>query len=92
MSQETKNIIGTVVRAILVFIGSLLVNRGYISKEQLDDFSDALPALVGSVLTFGAIAWGIWQKVHQNKKIDDALNLPAGTSREVLEKRADKVT
>ena len=79
------------VRALLVFVGAWLVRKGAITEDQSQAMiSQGTDFLLGLCLALSETAWGLWQKVHANQKIDTALSLPAGTPRETLEKKVDK--
>jgi hypothetical protein len=87
-SEFIKNAVGSGVRWLLVLAAGILVKKGVISTEQSDVYvQQAMPVVIGAVMAAIALVWGIWQKKHANLKIDKALALPAGTDREVLEKK-----
>ncbi len=87
-SELVKNAVGTFVRWLLILAAGVLVKKGIISTEQSDVYvQQALPVVIGAAMALVALIWGIWQKKHSNDKIDKALQLQAGTSRESLEKK-----
>jgi len=90
MSPVVKNIIGAIVRWLLVAIGGILVKKGIISTAQSTIYVEqALPAAIGAAMALVALIWAIWQKRHANQKVELALALPAGTTRKTLEKEID---
>jgi hypothetical protein len=85
--QILKNVAGSLVRAALVALGTWLLSKGYIDDETRGQINGHAGEITAGVLTVGAsLAWAAWQKIHVNKKVDKALDMPAGTSRESLEK------
>lgn len=90
-SQLIKHLMGSGVRWVLVLVGGILVKKGIVSSDQSAAYVEQLtPVLIGAAMAGAALLWSLWQKKHANTKIDLALTLPAGTSRETLEKKADQ--
>lgn len=91
-TELIKNTVGSIVRWVLVLLAGILVKKGIISTEQTEVYVQQLtPVLIGAAMAGIALVWSIWQKRHAAKKVDVALTLPAGTSRETLEKKVDQV-
>lgn len=83
MEQSTtdliKGVIGSMVRHLLTGVAGALAIHGWITPSQGTQLIEA--AIVGVV----AIAWALFRKYKVNEKINTALGLPAGTSRETLD-------
>lgn len=60
-----KEIIFTLARSILIALGGVFVQRGYIDDAGLQQ-------AVGAALVLGAGAWGVWQKVRAQKALEAA--------------------
>ncbi len=91
-SELIKSLIGTGVRWLLVLVAGILVKKGIVSTQQTEVYIQQLtPVLIGAVMGLVALALGLWQKKHANKKIDVALTLPAGADRADLEKKVEQV-
>lgn len=91
ISPLVKNIIGSAVRWVLVFVGGILVKKGIISDSQSSIYVEQLlPVAVGAALAGVALLLSIWQKKRANTKVEVALELPAGTPRATLEKKVDQ--
>jgi len=87
-TELIKNYVGSLVRWLLVLVAGILVKKGIISTAQSDVYvQQLLPVAIGAVMGLIALIWGMWQKRHANQKVDKALALPAGTSRETLEQK-----
>lgn len=85
-AELIKNFTGSVVRWLLVIIGTFLVKKGVVTNEQSGLYVEqATPVVVGVALDLIALGWSLYQKKRANKKIDTALEMVAGTSREKLE-------
>lgn len=86
--QLVKNAMGTFVRWLLILAAGILVKKGIISTTQSDVYvQQALPVVIGAAMALLALVWGILQKKHSQDKVLKALNAPAGTSLEQLEKK-----
>lgn len=84
--QIIKNMLGSLVRWLLVFVGAWLVKKGIVTDEQSQAFiRNAEPVVIGGLIALVALGWSLWQKRHVNNKVEMALNLPQGTPRSVLE-------
>lgn len=82
-----KNVAGSTARAALVFVGSWLVKKGVITEGESVVLVDNLtPVVFGLLLTLAALAWGWWQKVHVNRKVDAALAAPPELTRAEFER------
>lgn len=74
----TQKAIGSAARHVVTFVAGLLFTYGWISgqnEEMITTISAALAAVV----------WAISQKQSDEKRIDKALDMPAGTPRHLLE-------
>jgi hypothetical protein len=81
-NETIKNGIGSTVRAALVFVGALLVRKGFISQSQTDAYiPDVTAFLTGIVLNLGALLWAWWQKHKKNVDVDKAIAVPPSTTR-----------
>lgn len=58
MSDE----IWMIVRYILIALGSFLVGKGYVTMDQVNGLIDALPQLIGGIMSVGTMAWGLYVK------------------------------
>ncbi len=61
--------ISTILRHILTFGGGFVVAKGWISAE-------ALPGVIGAVITVGGVVWGLFNKTD-NAIVASAAALPA---------------
>jgi hypothetical protein len=75
-----KRLLKSGVRAGLVALGSWLVTHGYASDQEAATLvTDLLPIVF-------ALVWSAYEAAHVEKKIEVALQMPAGSSRESLSK------
>ncbi len=51
-----------IVRYILIALGSFLVGKGYVTMDQVNGLIDALPQLIGGIMSVGTMAWGLYVK------------------------------
>lgn len=58
MSDE----IWMIIRYILIALGSFLVGKGYVTMDQVNGIIDALPQLIGGIMSVGTMAWGLYVK------------------------------
>lgn len=58
MSDE----IWMIIRYILIALGSFLVGKGYVTMDQVNGVIDALPQLIGGIMSVGTMAWGLYVK------------------------------
>jgi phage-related minor tail protein len=73
------------VRAALVAAGGWLVAREYATEAEVTEMvAGMLPVLV-------SLLWSWYEGMQVNKRIETALNMPAGSSKEKLD-RAMKIT
>lgn len=75
-----KGIIGSLVRAALGGFTVYLATHGLITDSQAGALLEA--AVVGAI----TVAWAIWRKYSIQKRIATALDLPAGSDPETLDK------
>ena len=92
MDETLKHVLraqgGALVRWLLVFAGAWLVRKGVTTDEQAQAFvKNVEPVLTGLALALAALAWSFYQKWRTGKKIERALELPAGTPPAALDKK-----
>lgn len=68
-----------IIRHIFSALGAYLVTAGYLQNGQVEQF-------IGAGLFLVSFAWSLYNKFTTNGKIETALELPAGSSREALNK------
>ncbi len=74
-----KRILASGVRAGLAALTGWLVAHGYASSDEAASFAaDVAPALV-------ALLWSAYEATQVNKRIEVALNMPAGSSKAKLD-------
>ncbi len=75
-----KRILASGVRAGLAALTGWLVAHGYASESEAASLATELaPVLV-------ALLWSAWEATKVNKRIEVALNMPAGSSKDSLDK------
>lgn len=79
--QTAKLYTTSIIRHLLSGIVGWLVAKDFITGEQGESI---IAAIALAVIT---LAWSLISKYLLNRKIDTALDLPAGASREQLEDR-----
>lgn len=88
--QILKNGAASTIRAVLVFVGAWMVRKGVIAEAPSDAvLSQGVEFGLGLLMTLAGLVWSWWQKVHVNKKVDDALSASPNLSREEFEKKLD---
>ncbi len=83
----TQKMIGSAARHIVTFVAGLMFTYGWISGQDEEIITTISVALA-------SVVWALSQKQSQEKRIDKALDMPAGTSRGLLEAvvKAEKST
>jgi hypothetical protein len=90
MSDSFQNLLrnqaAAIARALLFFgAGYLYVAGQYICTNIISDDAEGSKAKIVAGITFLCTsAWSLWLQWRHNKKVDTALQLPAGSSREKL--------
>ncbi|KAA0685987.1 hypothetical protein DTW90_34435 [Neorhizobium sp. P12A] len=56
----------SLVRMLLMAIGSILATYGVIDSTAVSADVDVIMTAVGGVIAAGGIVWGIWQNTHKN--------------------------
>lgn len=75
-----KRLLASGVRAGLAALTGWLVAHGYASESEAAGLAtDLAPVLV-------ALLWSAWEATQINKRIEVALHMPAGSSKDALEK------
>jgi len=77
--NTVKLYVAAAVRHLLSSVLVWLIAKGFITEAQGEQIIAAI------ALTIVTIAWSLINKYLLNRKIDTALELPAGASREQLE-------
>ncbi|GJD64579.1 Pam3-gp28 family putative phage holin [Methylobacterium frigidaeris] len=64
-------------RALLIFVGGILVAKGWLTAEQISNLTDAstLTAVVGAVMAIASFAYGLWAR-RPAGLMDAAASLP----------------
>lgn len=78
MEDTIKNYIASLLRNLATPIIVWLAATGYVSSEA------ATNLIVAAIAVVISVAWGLINKYVLNRKIDAALTLPAGSSRNKL--------
>lgn len=73
--------LGAILRHVLTLAAGLLVARGIWTDGEATEY------VLGATLAILAFGWSYWQKQHTEVRIDTALDMPSGSSRELLNLR-----
>lgn len=82
VSPVWLTMLGAVVRHGLTLIMAPLVLKGILTEEMI---LSAVPDVVAWLVVLGALAWSFIQKWLADRKVEEALDMPAGATREQLE-------
>ena len=97
MDSITKQMLGSIVRAIFIFIGGLLVSRDVLSQQTLDVLANSLVVYIVSIVMVVAplvVSYFSKQKAAEihNQTIKEAVNAAPGTPISVVKQRVlDKI-
>jgi hypothetical protein len=84
-----KKWLGTIIRALLVGVGSWLKATGkfpFLDSDVIAKAAAYAPDLAGDIMIAAGAAWSGFEKWHATRKLGTALSLPAGTSVAEFEK------
>lgn len=81
MTEVYKQLLGLVVRAALMSLGTYLVTHHVMTAEQADGFThDMFTHIMLAAPAIGALAWSAWGKVRGAKVLATALESPPGAT------------
>lgn len=63
MNEARKQAMLSAARTMLVFVGTLLVTKGYFTEAVLNE-------VIGAVMVLAPLVWGIWDKFSSEKKTE----------------------
>lgn len=74
MNPILQAAIGSILRHVLTAGAAYLVTRGIWTPEEATTYAAA------AALALLGLGWAVWQKAQMHQKIEQALDLPAGST------------